>query len=169
MRRQPEHVARLAQQFPASNQKPSLLLMGIAASFILQDEAKNNVEKIDQGDCQILQRVWDELTGSNVSMWLMVSDACASEAAFEEALGKLLNDEESVTTLQFIQMVATVGHVQKMRAQENPSSGIRIDPRKAILSDFVNIYSDQGGIVAGVVPKLVQVEREVEQLMEPML
>lgn len=158
-------IARLASSFPKERLMPSLLLVAQCSYFILQDELTSNVEKLDQNDCTVLLKIWDELIGQSIPMWLLVGDGCQTDLQFEETLGRLLTDDEALTLLQFVVMVANVGHVQKILATENKQ--IVVDRRKQVVSTFSTLFRTQLGQFQ-LEAKLEKVTEEIDRLINPL-
>jgi len=158
-----KEVVGLASGFPRSRQLPSLLLLGIIASFVLQDEIRTNVEQPDLEDATVLKHLWDHLLMPHIPLWLMVADGCISDAGFEDALGKVVTDDDAVTLLQFIQMVSKVGFVQTLVAEDR---GVYPDSRKALVGEFAAFFRSQAG-PTHLESKLRKAQDDVDRLMEP--
>lgn len=163
MKRLPDAVLKLALSFPKERLLPSLLLIAQASQFVLLDDSTANTEPLDQNDCSVLCKVWDELIAQSIPMWLMVCDACPTDALFEETLGRLLADDEALTLLQFVVMVSKVGHVQMLLAEEH---GLRVDRRKALLEQFTSSFRHQMGHFQ-LEKKMEKVTEEVDSLIQP--
>jgi hypothetical protein len=163
VKRLPDAVMRLALSFPKERLMPSLLLMAQASQFILLDDATANTEPLDQNDCNVLCKVWDELVAPSIPMWLMVCDACPTDAVFEETLGRLITEDEALTLLQFVVMVSSVGHVQKLLAEEHH---LKVDRRKGLLEQFTSSFRHQMGHFH-LEQKMEKVTEEVDSLIQP--
>jgi hypothetical protein len=111
----------------------------------------------------VLQKVWEELIAQSIPMWMMVCDACATDKLFEETLGRLLTDDETLTLLQFVIMVSKVGHVQKLLAEEH---GLKVDRRKGLVADFASHFRTQCGPLK-LEEKMQKVTEEVDRLIHP--
>lgn len=144
---------------------PSLLLVAQCSYFVLQDELTGNTERLDQNDCTVLLKIWEELIGSSIPMWLLVGDGCPTDPLFEETLGRLLTDDEALTLLQFVVMVANVGHVQKILATENRQ--LVVDRRKALLGEFAALFRTQLGQFQ-LEAKMEKVTDEIDRLINPL-
>lgn len=157
-------IIGLASSFPRNRQLPSLLLVAMLASYVLQDEMTSNCEPPDLEDAAVLQHLWEQLLQPRVPMWLMVADGCANDATYEDSLSRSISDDDAVTLLQFIQMVSKVGYVQKLLAVDR---GVQPDARKGPLGEFSTFFRSQIGSSV-MEAKLRKAHDEVDRLIEPL-